>query len=212
MPKTKRGLHYEVTDLRPAWRRGKDSGRPVVFHHGVGTSLEIFDEWMPIIADAPSRGALRHARLRPVGRAAGEPRLEHGGADRGCAGGCRGGVRQGAGARDGQVDRRHDRARRRAGAAVALRLGRHEQCGHQGRPDRPCAGLAGGDRAHRHQGLERPADGDAVRAEHGPAGGAGVVCERAGEIAGACRHWIGRAARRHRPRRPSSRASSCRCC
>ena len=26
------------------------SGRPVVFHHGVGTSLEIFDEWMPIVA------------------------------------------------------------------------------------------------------------------------------------------------------------------
>jgi 3-oxoadipate enol-lactonase len=50
MPRTKRGLHYEVTDLRPAWRRGKDSGRPVVFHHGVGTSLEIFDEWMPIVA------------------------------------------------------------------------------------------------------------------------------------------------------------------
>jgi pimeloyl-ACP methyl ester carboxylesterase len=50
MPKTKRGLHYEVTDLRPAWRRGKNGTRPVVFHHGVGTSLEIFDEWMPIIA------------------------------------------------------------------------------------------------------------------------------------------------------------------
>jgi pimeloyl-ACP methyl ester carboxylesterase len=50
MPKTARGLNYVVTDLRPAWRRGKDSGRPVVFHHGVGASLEIFDDWVPIIA------------------------------------------------------------------------------------------------------------------------------------------------------------------
>jgi 3-oxoadipate enol-lactonase len=50
MPKTARGLNYVVTDLRPAWRRGKDSGRPVVLHHGVGASLEIFDEWVPIIA------------------------------------------------------------------------------------------------------------------------------------------------------------------
>jgi 3-oxoadipate enol-lactonase len=50
MPTTARGLHYELTDLRPAWLRDRRSGRPVVFHHGVGACLEIFDAWMPIIA------------------------------------------------------------------------------------------------------------------------------------------------------------------
>jgi pimeloyl-ACP methyl ester carboxylesterase len=50
MPRTERGLNYVVTDLRPVWSRGRNTGRPVVFHHGVGTSLEIFDDWVPIIA------------------------------------------------------------------------------------------------------------------------------------------------------------------
>ena len=50
MPRTARGLHYEVTDLRAPWRRGRQSGRPVVFHHGVGASLDIFAEWVPIVA------------------------------------------------------------------------------------------------------------------------------------------------------------------
>ena len=50
MPTTARGLHYEVTDLRPAWARNGCSKRPLVFHHGVGASLEIFDTWVPIIA------------------------------------------------------------------------------------------------------------------------------------------------------------------
>jgi len=50
MPTTARGLHYELTDLRPAWLRDRSSGRPVVFHHGVGACLEIFDAWMPIVA------------------------------------------------------------------------------------------------------------------------------------------------------------------
>jgi len=50
MPRTARGLHYEVTDLRPPWLRERQSGRPVVFHHGVGASLDIFAEWMPIVA------------------------------------------------------------------------------------------------------------------------------------------------------------------
>lgn len=50
MPRTARGLHYEVTDLRAAWLRERQSGQPVVFHHGVGTNLEIFDEWVPVIA------------------------------------------------------------------------------------------------------------------------------------------------------------------
>ena len=50
MPTTPRGLHYEVTDLRAAWLRKGRGKRPVVFHHGVGASLEIFDEWVPIVA------------------------------------------------------------------------------------------------------------------------------------------------------------------
>jgi len=48
MVKTARGLSYTVTDLRPAWARPR--GRPVVFHHGVGASAEIFDGWLPVIA------------------------------------------------------------------------------------------------------------------------------------------------------------------
>jgi pimeloyl-ACP methyl ester carboxylesterase len=50
MPKTTLGLHYEVMDLQPAWSRLGRGGRPVIFHHGVGASLEIFDEWVPIVA------------------------------------------------------------------------------------------------------------------------------------------------------------------
>jgi 3-oxoadipate enol-lactonase len=50
MPRTARGLRYEVTDLRATWSRNGCLGRPVVFHHGVGASLEIFDEWVPIVA------------------------------------------------------------------------------------------------------------------------------------------------------------------
>ena len=48
MAKTARGLSYTVTDLRPAWARQR--GRPVVFHHGVGASAQIFDGWLPVIA------------------------------------------------------------------------------------------------------------------------------------------------------------------
>jgi 3-oxoadipate enol-lactonase len=50
MPRTARGLHYEVTDLRPPWLREKRAGRPVVFHHGVGACLDIFVQWLPIVA------------------------------------------------------------------------------------------------------------------------------------------------------------------
>ena len=50
MPRTARGLNYVVTDLRPPWRRGLTSGRPVVFQHGVGASLDMFAEWVPVLA------------------------------------------------------------------------------------------------------------------------------------------------------------------
>lgn len=71
MPQTKRGLEYVVTDLRPAWKRGgRASVRPVVFHHGVGASLEIFDEWMPIIA---TRHPVARFDMRGFGRSAVPP-------------------------------------------------------------------------------------------------------------------------------------------
>jgi 3-oxoadipate enol-lactonase len=50
MPRTARGLNYIVTDLRPPWARKASEGRPVIFHHGVGASLDIFAEWVPIIS------------------------------------------------------------------------------------------------------------------------------------------------------------------
>jgi len=50
MPRTARGLNYVVTDLRPPWAFGAGEGRPVIFHHGVGANLDIFAEWVPILA------------------------------------------------------------------------------------------------------------------------------------------------------------------
>jgi 3-oxoadipate enol-lactonase len=50
MPRTARGLNYVVTDLRPPWARKTSEGLPVIFHHGVGASLDIFAEWVPIIS------------------------------------------------------------------------------------------------------------------------------------------------------------------
>ncbi|MGB3865302.1 MAG: alpha/beta hydrolase [Xanthobacteraceae bacterium] len=47
MPMTADGIHYVTHDLRPPWR---DSGLPVVFNHGIGTDLDIWAEWVPVIA------------------------------------------------------------------------------------------------------------------------------------------------------------------
>ena len=159
MPRTARGLHYEVTDLRAPWLRERQSGRPVVFHHGVGASLDIFAEWMPIVA---ARHPVVRFDMRGFGQSVVPPESHEwtmARADRRPAGSRRDRVRHGAGARDGRIDRRHHRARRGPATCLALCLRCHEQCRHQGRPDRLCAGLAGGDRAHRHQGLERALDG-----------------------------------------------------
>jgi 3-oxoadipate enol-lactonase len=49
MPITARGLNYSVTDLRPAWACSRTSGRPVLFHHGIGANHQIFDEWLPTV-------------------------------------------------------------------------------------------------------------------------------------------------------------------
>lgn len=47
MPKTARGLNYVATDLRPPWRT---SGLPVVFNHGIGTTLGVWSAWVPAVA------------------------------------------------------------------------------------------------------------------------------------------------------------------
>lgn len=44
---TERGLAYATADLRPPWRT---SGRPVVFHHGIGTNRDIWSDWLPAVA------------------------------------------------------------------------------------------------------------------------------------------------------------------
>jgi len=40
-------LRYELTDIVPPWR-GHET---ILFHHGVGTSLEIWSDWLPILVD-----------------------------------------------------------------------------------------------------------------------------------------------------------------
>jgi 3-oxoadipate enol-lactonase len=54
MPQTASGIRYVSTDLRPPW---VTSGLPVVFNHGIGTNLDIWAEWVPVIA-------LRHPVVR----------------------------------------------------------------------------------------------------------------------------------------------------
>jgi pimeloyl-ACP methyl ester carboxylesterase len=50
MPRTARGLNYALSDLRPAWARERNDGRPILLHHGIGANHEIFDQWLPVIA------------------------------------------------------------------------------------------------------------------------------------------------------------------
>lgn len=45
--RTSRGLAVSRVDLRPPWAR---SGRPVVFHHGIGTNRDIWAGWLPQLA------------------------------------------------------------------------------------------------------------------------------------------------------------------
>lgn len=47
MPKTARGLHYRIDDVRPPWSA---RAAPVLFHHGIGTTMGIWSEWIPIVA------------------------------------------------------------------------------------------------------------------------------------------------------------------
>jgi pimeloyl-ACP methyl ester carboxylesterase len=70
MPQTRSGLNYATTDLRPPWRT---SGMPVLFHHGIGTSLGIWSEWIPIVA---SRHPVARFDMRGFG-ASTVPAMEH---------------------------------------------------------------------------------------------------------------------------------------
>lgn len=47
MPLTSRQLFATTTDLRPPWAR---DGKPVVFHHGIGTNQDVWCDWLPVIA------------------------------------------------------------------------------------------------------------------------------------------------------------------
>ncbi|MGE5512968.1 MAG: alpha/beta fold hydrolase [Bacteroidota bacterium] len=49
-----RGLAYALDDCRPPWRR---DGKPIIFHHGIGTNRDIWSEWLPHVAT-------RHAVVR----------------------------------------------------------------------------------------------------------------------------------------------------
>ncbi|MFM9846667.1 MAG: alpha/beta fold hydrolase [Hyphomicrobiaceae bacterium] len=44
---TRRGLAYTTLDARPPWH---GDGRPVVFHHGIGTNRDIWCGWLPEVA------------------------------------------------------------------------------------------------------------------------------------------------------------------
>jgi len=51
MPKTRSGLNYVVDDIRPPWRKAQSGrGHPVVFHHGVAANLDMFADWVGIVA------------------------------------------------------------------------------------------------------------------------------------------------------------------
>lgn len=41
-------LYYEITDLAPPWVA---SPATIVFHHGVGITSEIWNDWLPLLAD-----------------------------------------------------------------------------------------------------------------------------------------------------------------
>ncbi|MEZ5849173.1 MAG: alpha/beta hydrolase [Hyphomicrobiaceae bacterium] len=45
--RTSRGLAYDIWDLRAPWAK---SGRPIVFHHGIGTNRDIWAGWLPALA------------------------------------------------------------------------------------------------------------------------------------------------------------------
>jgi pimeloyl-ACP methyl ester carboxylesterase len=68
---TTSGLWYDVTDLVAPWA---EDGGPVLFHHGVGITSDVWLEWLPVLADRhrlvrlDMRGFGRSARQAPDGR------------------------------------------------------------------------------------------------------------------------------------------------
>jgi 3-oxoadipate enol-lactonase len=64
MPTTADGIHYVTNDLRPPW---VTCGLPVIFHHGIGTNLGIWAEWVPVIA---ARHPIVRFDMRGFGRSA----------------------------------------------------------------------------------------------------------------------------------------------
>jgi pimeloyl-ACP methyl ester carboxylesterase len=64
MPTSADGIFYVTNDLRPPW---VTSGLPVIFNHGIGTNLDIWAEWVPVIA---ARHPMVRLDMRGFGRSA----------------------------------------------------------------------------------------------------------------------------------------------
>jgi len=47
MPLTHNSIHYELTDLRPPWVKSTSA---VLFHHGIGINMDMWSQWVPVIA------------------------------------------------------------------------------------------------------------------------------------------------------------------
>ena len=41
-------LHYDIVDQVAPWQTGSD---PILFHHGIGASAELWTGWRPALAD-----------------------------------------------------------------------------------------------------------------------------------------------------------------
>lgn len=63
---TKSGLNWRADDIRAPWSRGA----PVLFHHGIGTDLGIWSDWLPVLG--PTHQLVRFD-LRGFGRSAVPP-------------------------------------------------------------------------------------------------------------------------------------------
>lgn len=70
MPSTPDGIHYIAHDLRPPWHT---DGLPVVFNHGIGTNLDIWADWVPVIA---ARHPVVRFDMRGFGRSV-VPPMDH---------------------------------------------------------------------------------------------------------------------------------------
>jgi pimeloyl-ACP methyl ester carboxylesterase len=69
-------LRYDLTDITPPWCGGHET---ILFHHGVGTSLEIWSDWLPSLAD---RYQLLRFDMRGCGQSTRHPAGFHWSVDR----------------------------------------------------------------------------------------------------------------------------------